>query len=238
MERITAIASIQQSHRSGAARITASGRLVSERTLHDAVMRAQGGDERACRAVVEHACQFADMIAQEVYLSWASRLPAAASYDDAFQCALMGLMRAVDKFELGRGSTFLHYAAFWIKQSVQRGFVYPMLSSWKVSREIVGDRQAPEHLLTIGTSSIDVLAEGLDDSWQPRARIDHESLDTLDARELIRELNDAAPGLGDLGRSMAEGRVAKHASSDIGISELAGRRLLKGAEGLREQFLL
>ena len=44
-----------------------------------------------------------------------------ADYDDAWQDGVVGLCRAAQKFDPGRGIRFATYAPFWIRQAIERG---------------------------------------------------------------------------------------------------------------------
>lgn len=43
-----------------------------------------------------------------------------AELDDLLQEGYIGLSEAVDHFDAGRGVSFIHYAAFWIRQGMKR----------------------------------------------------------------------------------------------------------------------
>src|SRR5688572_19046923 len=43
--------------------------------------------------------------------------------DDAYQFGVMGLLRAAEKFEPGRGFRFSTYATSWIRHAIRRGIV-------------------------------------------------------------------------------------------------------------------
>ena len=42
------------------------------------------------------------------------------SFEDVIQCGNIGLMRAIEKFDLSVGTTFGTYAGYWIKQSINK----------------------------------------------------------------------------------------------------------------------
>lgn len=55
-----------------------------------------------------------------VLRKWASAVPE-SQYQDAWQDGLLGLMRAVQKFDPSKGFRFATYAVPWIRQGIQRG---------------------------------------------------------------------------------------------------------------------
>ena len=76
--------------------------------------RRQAGDQEARATLIERNIRLAARVAQP----WARRYPHHA--DEIESEALLGLIRAVDRFDPERGVRFSTYATYWIKQFCQR----------------------------------------------------------------------------------------------------------------------
>ncbi|WP_437719457.1 sigma-70 family RNA polymerase sigma factor [Sorangium sp. So ce448] len=104
-------------------------RRVLERVV-DALRAAPATDEaaRATLEAVEEGRRAADLARAELVASclplvvrFATRYPRAGlSLHDLIQEGNIGLLRAADKFDAGRGVRFATYAAWWIKQQMAR----------------------------------------------------------------------------------------------------------------------
>lgn len=80
------------------------------------VMRARHGDDRARRRMTAAYLPLVRAIAMR-YANL--HLPA----EDLIQEGCLGLMHAVDRFDVGRGTVFATYARHWIQESIQQAFI-------------------------------------------------------------------------------------------------------------------
>ncbi len=88
---------------------------LDDATLHDLLQRAAHGDRAAHNTVIVHNLRLI------VYVVTHKALPPMA-WDDAIQTGVLGLMRAIDKFDPSRGVRFSTYAVPWIRQAIQRAY--------------------------------------------------------------------------------------------------------------------
>ena len=84
-------------------------------TGDDTDRAAAAAGRRARRRVIEANLRLVISIAAR------TRIPAHVDRDDLIQDGMIGLVRAVDKFDWRKGYRFSTYATWWIRQSIQRG---------------------------------------------------------------------------------------------------------------------
>jgi RNA polymerase sigma factor (sigma-70 family) len=81
----------------------------------DLVVRAQAGEAWAKEQIVLQNTKFVLGIARK-YHRWCRML----DLDDLVSVGQIGLLLALDKFDVRRGFRFLTYAAWWVRQSIAR----------------------------------------------------------------------------------------------------------------------
>jgi RNA polymerase primary sigma factor len=110
-DEVTDLARMIESGRGAA--IAAGGResALDDVRYRDAVLR---GDSARSRIVLHNL-----RLVRLIVLRQRRRSPD-FELDDAFQSGVLGLMRAVDKFDWRRGHAFSTYATWWIRQSLER----------------------------------------------------------------------------------------------------------------------
>lgn len=91
----------------------ANHRLLTHAEEVDLARRARAGDDRARRKLIECNVRL-------VYSVAGDYLHRGLDFDDLVQEGCIGLMRAVDKYDPGRGYRFSTMGRWWIKQAVQR----------------------------------------------------------------------------------------------------------------------
>jgi RNA polymerase primary sigma factor len=99
---------------------TARNRLASHRLLSveeegALALLAQAGDREARNRLIVHNTRLVYAVARKYF----SHDPA-LEFDDLVQEGLLGLMRAVDKFDPARGGRLSTYALWWIRQTISR----------------------------------------------------------------------------------------------------------------------
>jgi RNA polymerase sigma factor (sigma-70 family) len=77
------------------------------------VRRAQAGDLAARQRLVDLHHGLAYHIAATFYCS-------GFEFEDLLQEGLLGVLRAIDRFDPGRGCRFATYATYWVRQGIQR----------------------------------------------------------------------------------------------------------------------
>jgi len=90
-------------------------RLLSHEEEIELGKRMAEGDATAREALVTHNMRLVFTVARRYF----SRDPA-QSFDDLVQEGMLGLMRAVDKYDWTRGTRFSTYALWWIRQAIGR----------------------------------------------------------------------------------------------------------------------
>jgi len=92
--------------------------LISREREKELAYQIADGDNNALQEMINSNLKLVVKISLEYYKG-------ATSVMDIIQNGNMGLMRAAKKFDPERGVKFSTYAAFWIKQSILRGFIKP-----------------------------------------------------------------------------------------------------------------
>ena len=90
--------------------------LLSEDETKTLFKRIEAGDKAAHDVVVEHNLRLVIKYAKSIKKAYRADEPIM----DLVQAGNIGLMRAVDKFEVDKGYAFSTYASWWIKQSIIR----------------------------------------------------------------------------------------------------------------------
>lgn len=78
----------------------------------------RNGCKRSEKFIVESNYK---LVAQSVRRSYRFNPDKTITFEDRFQMGLMGLMKAMNKFDIELGNRFSTYALYWIQQNVQRG---------------------------------------------------------------------------------------------------------------------
>ena len=90
--------------------------LLSDEQIVELFKCIEQGDRVAYDVVVEHNLRLVVKYARSIKKSYRAQEPVM----DLVQAGNIGLMRAVDKFEVDKGYAFSTYASWWIKQSIIR----------------------------------------------------------------------------------------------------------------------
>lgn len=90
--------------------------LLTEDEVKTLFKRIEAGDKAAHDVVVEHNLRLVVKYAKSIKKAYRAEEPIM----DLVQAGNIGLMRAVDKFEVDKGYAFSTYASWWIKQSIIR----------------------------------------------------------------------------------------------------------------------
>lgn len=192
----------------------------------------------------------------------ASKMPAPSHVDrqDMIQDGMLGLERAVDKFDWRRGYKFSTYATWWIRQRVQRGMENTTstirIPAHRASelhgalREVDGDfeRLTPEYAELAARSGVTSLdkpagreAEGTLGETVV-ALHDNPEIDVLDEHErlairmLLQELDPVSRVAVERRFGIGSGEPLTYAEigRELGIgTEVARRRVLRALEALK-----
>lgn len=90
--------------------------LLTDDEIRTLFKRIEAGDKAAHDVVVEHNLRLVVKYAKSIKKAYRAEEPIM----DLVQAGNIGLMRAVDKFEIDKGYAFSTYASWWIKQSIIR----------------------------------------------------------------------------------------------------------------------
>lgn len=90
--------------------------LLTDAETKNLFKRIQAGDKGAHSVVVEHNLRLVVKYAKSIKKAYRAEEPIM----DLVQAGNIGLMRAVDKFDVEKGFAFSTYATWWIKQSIIR----------------------------------------------------------------------------------------------------------------------
>lgn len=93
-----------------------SHRILTREEEHRLAVRKQAGDRAAFDSLVMHNVRLVYSLARR-------QTNSGVPLDDLIQYGLLGLIRAVQKFEPGRGFKLSTYATWWIRQAIDRGIV-------------------------------------------------------------------------------------------------------------------
>lgn len=239
-------------------RIIEAGRKAVARKQHGF---PEPGDDRLIRAGEAARSEFIEANVR-LAINVASKMAAPGHIDrqDMIQDGMLGLERAVDKFDWRKGYKFSTYATWWIRQRVQRG-MENTASTIRVPahraselhgalREVDGDfdQLAPEHAELAARSSLISLDRPMgadgdgtigDTVISPDGEPDIVVLDVVqreEIRALLCRLDDQSREAVvrrfgvESGEPMTYAEIGRH----LGIgTEVARRRVMRALESLR-----
>ena len=87
--------------------------VLSKEQEYELLKRIKNGDEEAYKYFYEHNCRLVISIVKKYRNHY-------VDYEDLLQEGCIGLMTAIERFELERGLKFSTYATWWIRQAVLR----------------------------------------------------------------------------------------------------------------------
>jgi RNA polymerase primary sigma factor len=141
--------------------------LLDEKEEYELAKRAKSGDAIAIDALIQANLRFVVKIAK----IYNRRLKGPASLLDLIQEGNIGLMEAVKNFDFSKGFRFTTYAAYWIRQYIQRAYrsKYSMIRL-PVRRQEVLDKvkkRSQQFYMQMGREpSLEDIAKDLDLSQQ------------------------------------------------------------------------
>lgn len=223
MNHTQARSNIRESMKRGAAQILDRSCVLPAAELTAAVVRAQRGNSLAGAQVVDGMSRIVYQLAEHYYLKWSSHLSPSASFCDVFSEGLVGLHRAVLKFDPKRELAFTTLATWWIRNAVQRACY-----------AAIGIARIPEKQLLLGVKPDDALVAALSlDHRRDGGRELHETLADdrpEDDLELVRDLVEVL--------RLVDGRlprIAQLVQEDVAVRQI-GR--IMGISGDRVRQLL
>lgn len=119
--------------------------LLSAKEEHDLACQARAGDKAARQHLVESNIRL-------VYKMASDYLGTGLELDDLVQEGIVGLIRAVDKFDPDRGTRLSTYATWWIEQAIGRAYAMQ-------SRTIRLPVHAHDRSRALGRATNDLVAE-------------------------------------------------------------------------------
>lgn len=219
---------------------------------------AEKGDHRLVAAGSAAHTRFMEANLRLV-LSQASkmRVPRHVDRQDVIQDGMVGLDRAVGKFDWRRGYKFSTYATWWIRQSMQRGLEHtastvriPAHRSSELHQALAnadqtGDRLTPKLAHVAALAHLDSLDRSIGDGTiadvnaaeEPGPDTLHEiDHDREVARDLLHELDPTTADAVRARFGLDGGEPASYADigAELGVTaEAARRRVVRGLERLR-----
>lgn len=89
--------------------------LLTRKEVVELIEKAHAGDITARNTVIERNMGLIYRTAQKIKFN-----PSALEREDLHQVGVLGLIRAIEKFDASRGYQFSTYATWWIRQAMQR----------------------------------------------------------------------------------------------------------------------
>src|SRR5229473_6550955 len=89
------------------------GRLLSAPEEADLAVRARAGDDKARQLMMEANIRLVMSIARRYTCR-------SMAFEDLVQEGIIGLLEAINKFDVSRGNRFSTYATYWIRQAIVR----------------------------------------------------------------------------------------------------------------------
>jgi RNA polymerase sigma factor (sigma-70 family) len=169
---------------------------VSTPEEHDLVRRAQAGDAQARAQLVERFLPQVESVAR-LYRS------GAVQRTELLQEGVVGLLRALERYDPGRGTPFWGYAAWWVRQAMQQlvaELTGPVVLSDRALRHLARLKDA--HAAAVR----DTGREPGRDELVRRTGLDAESVDDLLAYQRAPRSLDApaGDGVGTFGELLAD----------------------------------
>jgi len=88
--------------------------FLNQNEINELIQEAQKGNIEARNKVVENNYRLVTSIAKNFVVN------TSMSFEDIYQEGIIGLIKAVDKFDTSKGFKFSTYATWWVKQAIQR----------------------------------------------------------------------------------------------------------------------
>jgi RNA polymerase sigma factor (sigma-70 family) len=181
------------------------------------VVRAQAGDLVAREQLIDHLLPLVSGIARRYRTEGLEQT-------DLIQEGIVGLLRALERYEPERSVPFAAYAAWWIRQALQDArsdFIRPFRLPPKALRQLSQLKSEHQRIYQSERRSAGV-AELAD-----RMSIDRDQAEALTAADAhVRSLDEAIEGAGDVGTlgDLLEDPLSADAYEDV-IDAIAGEQL-------------
>lgn len=88
--------------------------FLNQSEINELILEAQKGNIEARNKVIENNYRLVTSIAKNFVVN------TSMSFEDIYQEGIIGLIKAVDKFDTSKGFKFSTYATWWVKQAIQR----------------------------------------------------------------------------------------------------------------------
>lgn len=149
---------------------------ISREELIALVLEAQGGDKKAREEVIRQTTRFVQDQIMRVRNSSKDKVDA----DDLFQCGMMAVDHAIDKYDPSFGTSFLTHAGAWIFQAVLREiqnnskFIRVPVHVWDSYRKLMATRDQLSERVGVHPQELDFhkfsdeeLAEAMGEGYEP-----------------------------------------------------------------------
>ena len=129
---------------------------LSKDKLYRLILKAQGGDKKALEEILVANQGLVRSIANKQYNIHKKRIGSVMDIDDLISEGNIGLITAVEKFDVSKGYHFISYAVWWIRQSIlkavcekSRGIRLPLnraneLVQIEHARKVVGNKKSEQ----------------------------------------------------------------------------------------------
>ncbi|AMO25912.1 RNA polymerase sigma-70 factor sigma-B/F/G subfamily [Bacillus phage Deep Blue] len=102
--------------------------VLTKEETYELIEKSQAGEEEATESLVEHNARLVNYVVRRVKNPY-------HEHEDLFQLGMIGLITAIDKFDLTKGVQFSTYAVRWIEAEIGN-YVKSKTSIVKIPREI------------------------------------------------------------------------------------------------------
>lgn len=237
---------VYHSRKNGAAMIIDVAQVLHRDELAALAVKAQAGDARAMDRVIASMTPYVYRLAEKRYIGSCFIIPEYVEFCEIFQAGVMGVMRAISKYDADSGYAFTTYADKWIRNFIQRE-MYARINSMKLQERDIQQQTADNNCFSTFQSRIDSRDTSDEDEsgdWAlKRGRtLDDEliSEDIIDddaaLARILEILHNTDPRLVGIAERLIEGDTPTRIAGDIGEFKQRVFQLIdKGREAIQRE---